>query len=185
MAEEWRKQIQDVALGGNFFMPSYHMVSADPPKSSVWKKVVGKSGRLWLYQPEGSTVWVDGGEGSRGCGGRTLTFNLDDGSTVDLKGPWCSNSNACFKDTGIDVRSNHITWGCVGTERLWDGNTGRSGIGNIIWFDPEPTKGLFERVDLIAWELQKKYPDQKLQVYRESAGGSSLGSVSEPQYLFD
>lgn len=177
------KELQVVALGGNFFQPNYFMVSADPHKSDIWKKVTGKSGRIWLYQPEGSRVWVDGGKGSQGCGGRTLTFTLDDGTTQDLIGPWCSNSDACFADTGIDVRKNHVTWGCVGTERLFDQNSGRSGIGNIIWRDEEPTKGLFERVELIAWKLQQENPDLTLQVYRESEGGSSLGPVSEPMIL--
>ncbi|QIG68877.1 hypothetical protein EVB71_025 [Rhizobium phage RHph_Y55] len=181
--EQYRKQMPEIVLGGSFFQPNYHMVSADPSSADRWESVVGRSGHTWLYQPEGSVVWVEGGPGSQGCGGRTIPFVLTDGSTLELKGPWCSNSDAFFKDCGIDVRANHFTWGCIGTERLYDENTRRSGIGNILWFDPEPVKGFFDRVDLIAWKMHLENPDLKLQVYWESRGGSSLGPVHEPYRL--
>jgi hypothetical protein len=174
------KPRHECVIGGRFYSPSYHMVSADPKRSDVWKRATGKSGRIWLYQPEGSRVWVDGGKGSRGCGGRDIPFTLDDGSTVTLTGPWCSNADSFFADCGIDVRENFMTWGCIGLGRGYDAQTQRSYIDDLIWFDPEPVKGFFDRVDLLAWEMQQAEPERKLYMYWESAGGSSLGPVQEP-----
>jgi len=159
-------------------MDSYHMVGR--PQGGKWHLATGKSGRRWLYDPEGSVVWVDGGEGSRGCGGSTIEFELVDGTSVEFKGPWCSNSDAFLVDCGIDVTSNHWTWGCIGTEYGYDENAGRSCIGNIIWFDPEPVKGKFDRIDLIAWKMQLENTERKLYSYWSSHGGSGMGGVSEP-----
>lgn len=171
----------DLVIGGTFTVPNYAMVSAFPAKSMKWKAAIGKTGRLWLYHPDRSSVWVQGGPDSRGCGGNTIDFELDDGlGMISLVGPWHSNSDAFFKDTCIDVRDKHITWGCVGTGMEYDSNSGENRITGILWFDEEPTQGLFERVGLHAWEMQQANPETSLYSYRESEGGSSFGIVFKP-----
>lgn len=176
------KPTHDLVLGGAFTIPSYGMVSAQGEASgNEWKVAVGKSGKLWLYHPDRSMVWVSGGKGSHGCGGNTVDFPLAGGlGKISLVGPWCSNADACFVDTGIDVRNNFVTWGCVGTGREYDANTGSQRITGLVYFDRTPTKGAFDRVDLLAWEMQEKEPDLKLFSYRESEGGSSCGPVGMP-----
>ena len=176
----------DLVLGGNWYQGPYQMVSAQAEgMEKEWHIALGKKHAIWLYHPERSGVWCSGGPGSRGCGGSTVPFKLAGGlGTISLVGPWHSNAGQFLEETGIDVRDQFVTWGCVGTERLYATNTGRSGIGNLIWFDKEPTKGKFQRVEFFAWELQQLYPGQKLYMYSESEGGSTLGQVSEPRELF-
>lgn len=175
----------DLVIGGDFTIPGYAMVSAQAMgQDREWKIALGKSGRIWLYSEGRSSVWVEGGKGSRGCGGSSVAFKLAGGvGSISLVGPWHSNADACFVDTGVDVRSNFMTWGCVGTGRSYDSNTGQSKVTGLVYFDKQPTKGLYERVDLIAWEMQEKDPDTKLYVYSESEGGSHCGPVTMPYKL--
>lgn len=172
--------LHELVIGGNFTIPNYASVSARPNESTGHKIAVGTSGRVWLYQEGESRVHVSGGPGSRGFGGSTVSFTLADGlGKIDLVGPWASNADSFFKDTGIDVRNNFVTWGCVGRGREYDSNTGETRITDLIWFDLEATKGDFERVDFEAWALQEK-SDVPLYAYVESEGGSHHGSVSMP-----
>lgn len=176
----------DLVIGGNWYQGPLQIIYArGEGMKHEWHIALGKRHTIWLYHPERSGVWCSGGPGSRGCGGSTVPFLLAGGlGTISLVGPWCSNAGQFFQETGIDVRDQFVTWGCVGTERLYDSNTGRTGIGGLIWFDKEPTRGKFQRVNFKAWELQQLHPDQKLYMYSESEGGSSLGPVREPRELF-
>lgn len=177
------KPMHDLVIGGDFTIPNYAMVSGEPPAEEGHKIAVGKSGRIWLYTPDRSRVYVSGGKGSRGFGGSTVNFKLADGlGSIDLVGPWASNADAFFKDTSIDVRQNFVTWGCVGTGREYSSNTGETRITGVLWFDAEPVKGAFDRVDFVAWEMQEK-SDVPLYCYSESEGGSSHGPVSMPYQM--
>ena len=172
--------MHDLVIGGNFTIPGYASYSGQgKAESGEYDMVIGKSGRTWLYHPEESSCYVSGEKGSRGFGGSTLRFKLRTGGTIDLTGPWASNADALFKDTGVDVRNNFITWGCVGTGRNYDANSGLTKLTGVKWFDAEPTKGDYDRIDYIAWEMQKA-SDEPLYYYRESEGGSSHGPVSMP-----
>lgn len=182
---EFHKPQHDLAKGGAFTIPSYGMISAQGiANSNEWKIAIGKSGHIWLYHPERSMVWVSGGKGSEGCGGSTVDFPLADGlGKISLVGPWNSNADECFRETGIDVRGNFITWGCVGTGRDYDANTGTQRITGLLYFDAAPKKGTYDRIGHLAWDMQEAAPDQKLYYYMESAGGSSHGPVSMPYEL--
>lgn len=172
--------LHDLIIGGDFTVPNYASVSARPHESIGHKIAMGKSGRIWLYQDGESRVHVSGGPGSRGFGGSTVSFTLAGGlGKIDLVGPWASNADSFFKDTGIDVRDNFNTWGCVGTGRSYDSNTGETRITGLVWFDHDATKGQYDRVDYLAWELQEK-SDVPLYSYMESEGGSHHGLVSMP-----
>lgn len=170
-------------IGGDFLVPCGGMVSAQGDAAAkTWYVATGKRRPIWLYHPDRSGVWCSGGPGSAGCGGNLVEFPLADGlGSIKLKGPWHSNADFFFRDTGIDVRSNFVTWGCVGTGRTYDNGVAR--ITGLVWFDVAPTRGEYERVDHLAWELQEKNPDTKLFVYAESDGGSHHGPVSMPYAL--
>lgn len=79
-----------------------------------FKKYVGKSGHVWLVgicDDPTDEVYVSaapeenesGYLGPRGYGGRMIHFNMEDGSTISLKGPWHSNPGAFTKDTGVEL----------------------------------------------------------------------------------
>jgi hypothetical protein len=167
--------MSDLILGGTFTTPPYSMISGiDEALSRKYHKHIGKSGKIWLVSNElacAENIYVDGGAGSRGFAGRTMTFELVDGSTVNLIGPWCSNTEALFVDTGIDVRDKFYTWGCIGTSR--SGN----GISNLIYFDTDPVLGTFNRIETLAKQLSEER-QQCLYYYSQTRGGSTLGPVN-------
>src|SRR5690606_10463847 len=93
----------------------------------------GKEGTIWLYDPtNASNTYCSGGKGSRGFGGSTVQFTLSNGrGTISLIGPWHSNADNLFEETGVDLRNKFYTWGCVGTGMEYDGNSGQTRITNI------------------------------------------------------
>ena len=73
-------------------------------QSHVYRLLHGKSGRRWLVavQPnEADNIYVEGRAGSDGFGGATLKFELENGETVALTGPW---------KTGADGNIETVTW---------------------------------------------------------------------------
>lgn len=168
----------DVTLGASFTLPPAlpSALQHKPIESVEWELVIGKSGTYWLYDPEGSDCYCSSAPGYRGFGGSPVTFPRKEGLSTILLGPWHSNTHALFADTGIDRRDQHLTWGCVGTGRDFDGNLGRDRLTGIVWFDPEPTRGEFERVWRHAVELEREI-GVPLFYMRVSAGGSECGRL--------
>lgn len=70
----------------------------------VFTKYVGKSGSIWLIR-NGSNpkdgVYAEGD--GQGFGGIMITFVLDDGTLLDLKGPYHCNLGDFQKDTGAFI----------------------------------------------------------------------------------
>ena len=171
--------MSELIIGGNFTTPPYSMFSGIAEAAShKYHKYIGKSGKIWLVGDEtacAESIYVDGGVGSLGFGGRTMTFELIDGSTIDLIGPWHSNTESLFADTGIDIRDKFYTWGCIGTDRHF--SNGNSGISNLIYFDTDPVLGPYNRIKTLAKQLSEER-QQCLYYYSESRSGSSLGRVN-------
>lgn len=81
-------------------------------------KYLGKSGRLWLVTAQedpAASVYVsnvdEGGPDyprERGFGSNLVTFGLVGGGEIKLKGPWHSNPESLFEDTGVDVRKKAL-----------------------------------------------------------------------------
>jgi len=70
-----------------------------------FKKVVGKKA-TWYVTGNPKEIYVDTGDPeSQGFGGAICMFTLEDGTKEQVKGPWHSNSEALFKDTGLDLRN--------------------------------------------------------------------------------
>jgi hypothetical protein len=165
-------------LGGSWTDGPYQMISGQGEAVSRPLKVAtAANGTRWLYNDDlpnaGAFIYVEGGPNSQGFGGSTIPFKLVDGTTLELKGPWHSNSDALFKSTGIDLRERHVTWGCIGTER--DYTNSRSTIRGLLYFDPEGgLEGPFNRIETMANAMAKER-DVKLCYFSGSHGGSSCG----------
>lgn len=170
-----------ITLGGDFTPNRYGMFSGQGEAAQHrYDLHVGKSGRRWLVgtsEDRASNVYVEGGPGSQGFGGSELVFVLRDGETLALKGPWHSNADSLFKDTGVDVRNEHYTFGVIGTGREHRNTGAAATITGVIYADAGPTKGDFCRIDELAQRLADER-QQTLYCYRESKGGSSCGPVN-------
>lgn len=170
----------NLQIGGKFIDDYYSMVSGQAiAQENHYNIIIGKSGRIWLYQ-DGDSIYVQGGPNSDGFGGATLEFKLRNGcDSVKLKGAWHSNSGALYSDTRIDLRNQHLTWGVIGKKRSSD--NGRSVIEDILWFDKEPIYGPFDRVNKLANEMSHRLKTV-LYYYSRSRGGSSCGPMNWKEY---
>lgn len=143
----------------------------------VYQKVVGKNG-VWLIavQPNAAdNVYLHDPEDtdSHGFAGRTIKFPLKDGSTYKAKGPWHSNSNALFIDTGVDVRDQHETFVVLSKGRKTTGPPRYEMLlTDVVYIDDKPTLGKLNRDE----ELAEKFPEAKFS-YSESRSGSSCGPI--------
>jgi|SRR5215813_3051286 len=164
----------ELKLGGDFIHPSYSMVSGSAiAESNTYTKVLSKTGKIYLVadRPDAASyIYVEGGPGSDGFGGRTLAFTLTDGTVLQLKGPWHTNPHDLLANTGIDLRNKFMTWGCVGTGR----EHSPMRVTGLVYFDPEPTIGAFDRVEKLAERMAEQRIEQ-LAYFSESQGGSSCG----------
>lgn len=174
------KETPDLVIGGNFTEAPYSMFSArSEAESRGYKLITGKSGRRWLYNDEivdaGDAIYVEGGPNSRGFGGSTLAFPLLAGGTLSLKGPWHSNSNALFADTGVDLRNRRLVWGCIGRRREYHND--QSATCDLLWFDREPIEGPLDRVEQLAARMSDER-GEALYYFWMTRGCSTSGSVN-------
>lgn len=107
---------------------------------------------------------------------------FDEPETLELQGPWGSNTESLFQDTGYDIRDRIKSWGCIGRGRSWDkGNnpnaTSRTIIEDLVYFDTEPQHGKYDRIQKLAEQLSNER-QETLFYYQETFGGSSSGPVN-------
>lgn len=149
-----------------------------------YKKVIGKLGKIWLYAVQDNpadNIYVSGGKNSDGFGGRSISFTLEDGTIEELSGPWHTNSDDLYNNTGIDLRDKHLTFVVIGKGR----KTLRTKQGwvdiilDVLYKDDKPTIGKFERGEVIAQKLANKLK-QTVYCYSQSQGGSSNSPI-EPK----
>lgn len=155
-------------------------------EAGTYHKVIGKSGRTWLYEEgKAETIHVSahprelqpGYKGFQGYAGRTLTFKLVDGSELQLQAPWSSNSSDLYADTGVDIRDCHETFVVVGHGRKTIGQGyGRTVITDVIYKDDDWTNGRFNRGDKIAKEIANKL-GKTVMLMSKSRGGSCCGPI--------
>lgn len=186
----------ELVIGG-YWSESYQpMISAiGEVYDKVWVKYVGKSGKIWLLpkdEPQNSMVIVQGDPGSQGFGGREMEFKLDTGETLVLKGPWSSNHDAFWGDTGVDRRAHYRTWGCIGRNRTFATYTGKYAssvmtINDLVYIDPEDgIIGEYDRINKIAKRMAFER-DELLFKYSCTYGGSSSSCImpyeNDPEYV--
>ena len=145
----------------------------------TYKKIVGTSGRTWLVavQPnEADNIYVSGGKNSQGYAGRTLTFKLENGSTMKLQGPWHSNSAALFADTNYDIRDKYLTFGVIGLDRSYGPGPGLNPvtIKDVLYKDECWTLGTFDRIEVLAQKAANEIGKPVVR-FTKSKGGTSCG----------
>lgn len=176
-----------------FVIGEYRQISASGEVAArKFHMVKGKSGKRWLYsavdQDVASFVYVEGGPGSKGFGGRELRFELVEGGEVLLTGPWHSNADAMFHDTGIDVRDKMFSFCVIAKRRgrikftretAWGPREfTRDTLEDVLYRDEAPVLATFERPDIK--EMAEWFADvlgHSVYLYKETRGGSSNGPV--------
>ena len=141
--------------------------------------IITEDGCLWLVADQPNMAdhvyYCAFDPKSQGFGGSTLTFQLVDGDSIDLQGPWHGNADSLFEDTGIDIRDTRLTYVVIARERTHDEHW-RSVLKDILYEDKEPTMGIFHRGEVIAKEIANGIGHPVI-LYSESQGGSSEGPV--------
>lgn len=161
-------------------------------ESRKYHKFVGKDGRIYLVadQPDAAAnIYVaadpeelkPGYRGFQGFGGRTLTFKLVDDTELKLKGPWHTNSQDLFNNTGVDVRDKNYTFVVISRDRK-SGKNYESIMVDVLYMDDGPQLGYFHRGDSLArqWAQHLGVP---VYCFSQSSGGSSCGQV-KPDAVF-
>lgn len=155
----------------------------------TYRKIKGKSGRTWLVGiiPEAAAkLYVTnnpanttGKGGGYGFGGATISFTVDgEDGQFDAHGPWHSNADALYEDTGLDVRSLHLTrvWVAEGRE-FGPGLSMRTvPAGEIYYQEDVPAMGTFHRGKRIAQAIADLY-QKEVWLFSESNGGSSSSKI--------
>lgn len=142
-----------------------------------YRLYTGNAGRRWVVADQedaAENIYADGGPGSRGMAGRTLTFDLVDGGSVDFIGPWKSGPDGLFKETGVDVRNTHHTKGVVAFDikhgKEW---CSPSDYIDVQHFDEQPVIGAYDRVRQIAQEIANKSGRPVHYAFVSKGGGSA------------
>ena len=148
-----------------------HAKFADFRNLKTFKKVIGKSGVIWLIGnlPNAANHIYVSDDCHGGSFGQRLSFQLEDGTEEVLIGPWHSNSESLFNDTGIDIRNKHVTLVVVSQSR------GLNTCDDVVYIDDAPVVGEFDRGKEIAQRIANQLGGQ---VYLYSRGLS--GSSSTP-----
>ncbi len=148
-------------------------------ESRKYIPLITDEGYLWLVadQPNmaDNVYFCSFDPKSKGFAGRTLHFELVDGDSIDLPGPWHGNSDSLYHDTGVDIRDTHLTFVVVAKDRVHDEDYNTI-YKDILYMDKEPTLGLFDRGEILAKELANRL-GHMVMCYRQSTGGSSDGPV--------
>jgi hypothetical protein len=144
----------------------------------TYRIVQGHSGNTWLIPTNtdypAENVHVDQHDPrSRGYAGGMLSFPLEDGTTYSAKGPWHSNAESLYNDTGVDIRATYRTYGCVALKMRYD-NRGNGIFEELIYVNREPTIGPFDRItDIAQTEADKRgHPIAACSISR---GGGMMG----------
>lgn len=145
------------------------------------------TGRRWVVADQvaaAENIYADGGKGSRGMGGRTLTFELIDGRKVDFIGPWKATAEALLEETGVDVRDTYYTRGICSfeLERGKPYGTPDTYI-EVLHYDDIPVLGAYDRVEKIAKDLCAQHNRTIYYAYVSKGGGCAFRV--EPVTLVD
>lgn len=148
------------------------------------KKLVGKKYTWYvgMIENEADEIYVDPADPkSDGFAGRTLNFELEDGTVDKVKGPWHSNSSALLEDTEYDIKDKHHTKVVISYELLRQSSPlydkqhyPLSTPHNIIYKESDFNLGVFDRGEEMAQELANT---QNVKVYYTitTKGGRSQG----------
>lgn len=159
-------------------MVSGFAVAAEP----IYCLVQGRRGHTWLYAANkpnsGAYVYVDTHDPrSQGFGGSWLTFNLEDGSEYKCKGPWHSNSDALYADTGVDLRDKHFTQVYVSRGMEYEENDWYSPVLlDVFYKEDEPILGAYDRYLTVVADVLNRCGEERVFYRMESEGGACSGT---------
>jgi hypothetical protein len=164
-------------LEREFSFPNTGMICASYEAEIRRFKKIEANGKVWLValqENAAENVYVHDprDKNSQGFAGRTLTFQLEDGTEYAAKGPWQTSAGALFIATGYDVRDTHYTIGAIGLRK------GESfmGVGDVVYLEKEPILGTFERVNVIAQRIADEL-NTVVYCLSKSSGGSSVAPI--------
>jgi len=144
--------------------------------------VIEANGRTWLYSDDenaGDFIYVSAHEkenqpgygGFRGFGGRVITFDIVNGETIQLEGPWHTNSQSLYEATGLDLRKKHLSFVVIGEKFDKSSDPLCPWIREVIHIDQEPVVGEFNRGSILAREIANEL-NISVALYAKSQGGS-------------
>jgi len=148
----------------------------------IFKKIQGKRG-VWyvaIQDNPADNVYFTKNDGkySEGFAGRVLPFLLEDGTIDQIQGPWHSNSDSLYEDTGYDVRNKYLTQGIIAKRRKYDYFNGDRYTG-VLHYDEEAVLGDYDRIENLAQEYANKLGVKVYYAVKTAGGGSS--HMKEPQ----
>jgi hypothetical protein len=136
------------------------------------KKETPKALWVWADVPNsGDYIFVrrKSDEPSDGFGGSTLTFTTVDGEIIKLQGPWHSNADSLFVDTGVDLRDKYWSFYAIAKERI----ISQQGLVLVGLLDgtPVPKITFYEEAERRAHQIaiNLRHP---VALYHQSYGGS-------------
>lgn len=140
-----------------------------------YHKYTGKSGHVWLVADQENaaenvyvTAFSNAERRGEGFGGNTLELPLVDGGTFKLHGGWHSNSDALFKDTGVDVRATYYSQVVLSLGRKSNGQI-HGVLTDVIYVEEQPIMGIYDRYK----EVMATYPEANFYIHETHGGGSS------------
>lgn len=117
-------------------------------------------------------------------GSRTIPIKCTDGTTIDIQGPWWSNSDALFSSTGIDVRNTVLSFVVISRDIEYVNHSAI--LKDVVYKDDAPTIGSWDRYRTVAKSIFKALPSEdKLMIYHRTQGGSSYGFYKREEILND
>ena len=149
----------------------YHMVRQPNGYVFLWKD--GPSAADNIY-----CGWDDPDKREEGFGGRTLTFDLVEGGSISLHGPWHTNADHLYRATKVDLRNQYSTFVVVAKYREYkhDENGYQTVYKDVLHQDEGWVISDFDRGNRIALKLANKLGHEVF-CYQQSSGGSSDGPV--------
>ena len=157
------------------------MISAQgDAEGRKYRLLTGKGGRRWVVADQeaaAENIYADGGKGSQGMGGRTMTFPLVEGGEVEFIGPWKASASGLFEETGFDVRDTYFCRGVIALEREAGKWPGPDAYRDILHFDEAPVLRAFGWLEGRAKEIANEL-GRPVYVGEITKGGGHAGQVT-------
>lgn len=156
----------------NYEIIPQHLISASAEIINKEFEVY-KGKRLWLVAKQDNpadNIYVSSFCQSHGFGGRTIEFNICDGNSILLQGPWLSDAKQLKKDTGIDFIDKHKTFGVI--SRGYENGT----MVDVVYQDKDWVIGPRDRIKDLAFRMSHIYGGD-FHYYQQTTRGSIRGTT--------
>ena len=142
-----------------------------------YKKIIGKRGNWYVafQENEADNIYFasKSKEYSDGFAGATLSFELEDGTIDKIQGPWHSNSDGLFDDTGYDVRNKHLTKGIIAKNKTHGEWHHPDEYSDVLHYDEVPVIGEYDRIENLAQMFANELNCKVYFAVKTGGGGSS------------